>query len=159
MNSKFCAWTRKSFTQMNNVIINSDRFATPISFNFKGKESFKTWIGGFVSITILTYILIYLSFLIKVLVNREASTINYTPITSNLVYDSGKYNHGSDKYIYFFFELILPYSMLYSPPLSSPPISLTNSWSLAIIIEKKNYIENFSIRNYFKKDILNFSFH
>ena len=50
----------------------------------------------------------------------------------------------------------LPYSTLSSPPpLSSPPVSLVKSWSLAISL-KKIYIENFFIRNYFKKDLLNF---
>ena len=39
-----------------------------------------------------------------------------------------------------------------------PPVSLGKSWSLTISL-KKNYIENFRIRNYFKKDFLNFSFH
>ena len=53
----------------------------------------------------------------------------------------------------------IPYSTLSSPPLSSPPVSLTKSRSLATSLIKKNYIENFSIRNYFKKDFLNFSFH
>ena len=43
-------------------------------------------------------------------------------------------------------------------PLSSPPVSLAKSWSLIISL-KKIYIENFRIRNYFKKDFLNFSFH
>ena len=51
--------------------------------------------------------------------------------------------------------MIIPYSTLSSPPLSSPPISLTKSWSLATSL-KKIYIENFIIRNYFKKDFLNF---
>ena len=50
------------------------------------------------------------------------------------------------------------YMTLSSPPLSSPPVSLAKSWSLAISL-KKIYIENFRIRNYFKKDFLNFSFH
>ena len=44
------------------------------------------------------------------------------------------------------------------PPLTSPPVSLGKSWSLTISL-KKIYIENFRIRNYFKKDFLNFSFH
>ena len=39
-----------------------------------------------------------------------------------------------------------------------PPVSLGKSWSLTISL-KKNYIQNFRIRNYFKKDFLNFSFH
>ena len=43
-------------------------------------------------------------------------------------------------------------------PLSSPSVSLGKSWSLAVSM-KKIYIENFLIRNYFKKDLLNFSFH
>ena len=48
----------------------------------------------------------------------------------------------------------IPYSTLSSPP----PVSLAKSWSFTILL-KKNYIENFRIRNYFKKDFLNFSFH
>ena len=47
----------------------------------------------------------------------------------------------------------IPYSTL-----SSPLVSLAKSWSLAISL-KKNLYKNFSIRNYFKKDLLNFSFH
>ena len=46
-----------------------------------------------------------------------------------------------------------------SPPLCLvPPVSLGKSWSLTISLNK-NYIQNFRIRNYFKKDFLNFSFH
>ena len=44
------------------------------------------------------------------------------------------------------------------PYLSCQTVSLTKSWSLATSLNKI-YIENFSIRNYFKKDLLNFSFY
>ena len=44
-----------------------------------------------------------------------------------------------------------------SPLCLIPPVSLGKSWSLTISL--KNYIEDFRIRNYFKKDFLNFSFH
>ena len=49
--------------------------------------------------------------------------------------------------------IYIPYSTL-----SRPPASFGKSWSLTILF-KKNYIENFRIRNYFTKDFLNFSFH
>ena len=39
-----------------------------------------------------------------------------------------------------------------------PPVSFGKSWSLTISL-KKNYIENFRIKNYFKKIFFNFSFH
>ena len=63
-------------------------------------------------------------------------------------------------YLFYFyiFRLLLPYLTLSTPPLSSPPVSLRKSWSLTISLKKIN-IENFRIRNYFKKDFLNFSFH
>ena len=52
------------------------------------------------------------------------------------------------------------FDVVQSPsPLSSPPVSLTKSRSLAISFLKKIFKENFSIRNYFKKDFLNFSFY
>ena len=52
-----------------------------------------------------------------------------------------------------------PVPPLSSPPpcLVPPPVSLGKSWSLTISL-KKNYIENFRIRNYFKKDFLIFLF-
>ena len=48
-------------------------------------------------------------------------------------------------------------NIVQSPPLSSPPVSLTKSWSLATSL-KKFYIENSRIRNYFKKYIQIFFF-
>ena len=51
----------------------------------------------------------------------------------------------------------IPYSTLSKHPLSSPPVSLAKSWSLATSLNKF-YIENFIIKNYFKKDLLNFLF-
>ena len=45
-----------------------------------------------------------------------------------------------------------------SPPLSSPPCKFGKILVVDNFVEK-NYFENFRIRNYFKKDFLNFSFH
>ena len=44
------------------------------------------------------------------------------------------------------------------PPLSSPPCKFGKILVVDHFVEKI-YIENFRIRNYFKKDFLNFSFH
>ena len=45
-----------------------------------------------------------------------------------------------------------------SPPLSSPPCKFGKILVVDNFVEK-NYFENFRIRNYLKKDFLNFSFH
>ena len=61
--------------------------------------------------------------------------------------------HLSNDYSYTVFDAVQP------PPLCLvPPVGLGKSWSLTISL-KKNYIQNFRIRNYFKKDFLNLSFH
>ena len=49
------------------------------------------------------------------------------------------------------------FDVVQSSPLSSPPINLGKVWSLIILL-KKNYIENFRIRNYFKNIFLIFLF-
>ena len=48
--------------------------------------------------------------------------------------------------------------MLSSSPLSSPPCNFEKIFVVDYFIEKF-YFENFSIRDYFKKDLLKFSFH
>ena len=50
------------------------------------------------------------------------------------------------------------FDVVQSPPLSSPPRKFGKILVVDNFVEK-NYIENFRIRNYFKKDFLNFSFH
>ena len=59
---------------------------------------------------------------------------------------------------YFNLNCITVFDVVQFPSLSCPPVSLTKFWLLATSL-KKIYIDNFSIRNYFKKDLLNFSFH
>ena len=50
------------------------------------------------------------------------------------------------------------FDVVQSSPLSSPPCKFGKILVVDKFVEK-NYIENFRIRNYFKKDFLNFSFH
>ena len=64
---------RKTLVFTVNQIKSRDRFATPISLNYKGESTFKTGIGGLFSLLLLWGLLIYSALLLKQMINRENS--------------------------------------------------------------------------------------
>ena len=83
---------KKGVGWVKNKIKGTDRFAVPVSLNFKGDSSFKTGIGGIVSVVIILGLLGYSIILLKGMINRENSNINSITKIENLIYDPTKYN-------------------------------------------------------------------
>ena len=78
----------------------TDRFALPISLNFKGESSFKTITGGTVSVVILMVLLGYSILLLKEMINRESSIVNSITKIDNLIYNPNKYNLNDFNFIF-----------------------------------------------------------
>ena len=84
--------TRKIFGWFANQVKSIDRFATSISLNFQGDTSFKTVIGGFVTIFSFWILFAYFGLLLSKMVKRNNSVINSITKMDNLIYNPTKYN-------------------------------------------------------------------
>ena len=84
---------------MKEKVKGTDRFALPISLNFKGESSFKTIIGGTVSVVIIMVLLWYSALLLKEMINRENSIVSSITKIENLIYNSNKYNLNDYNFI------------------------------------------------------------
>lgn len=71
-----------------------DLFAQPISITFKGESSFRTPIGGIMSILLGTLMIAFLSVKMNSLINREGSTVRKDTLISVSNQDSPAYKIG-----------------------------------------------------------------
>ena len=55
------------------IVKKFDLFSQNIMFTYKGESSFSTFLGGFVSLIILTIVAVYTGFLMQVMVNKQNS--------------------------------------------------------------------------------------
>ena len=108
-------FVRKGVSWVKNKIKDTDRFALPVSLNFKGDSSFKTGIGGVVSVVIIWGLVGYSVILWIGMVNRENSVINSVTKIGNLIYDPTKYNLNDYKFIVGIYSLGLTASYISDP--------------------------------------------
>ena len=99
MKNKY-GFAKKGVIWMKKKVKGADRFALPISLNFKGESSFKTITGGTVSVVILMMLLGYSLLLLKQMINRENSIVNSITKIDNLIYNPNKYNLNDYNFIF-----------------------------------------------------------
>ena len=75
----------KVFNYTLNKLKKADYFGAPISLNFKGETTFKTSIGGALSIIILLGLLAYTGFLMSVMINRDNTSLNVVTQIDRLI--------------------------------------------------------------------------
>ena len=71
MNSQKKRLFWKISSWMGRRIRDIDQFSTPILLRYKGDTEFKTEIGGFVSLSLLAFLIVYAWLLLKQMINRE----------------------------------------------------------------------------------------
>ena len=79
MKPKVLAWLSKMIKPL-------DKFGIPILLNYKGDSSYKTVIGGLVSIVITVILLWYAWVLFITMINRQNSVINSGDKIRSLMY-------------------------------------------------------------------------
>ena len=67
----FRTYISKLIATTKNSIKECDLFTQNIMFTYKGKRSFSTFIGGFVSLLIIIALLVYLGILLDIMANRK----------------------------------------------------------------------------------------
>ena len=70
---------------LNNKIKGFDSYGVPVSLNFRGEDTFKTTIGGIVSIFAFILISLYSISQASVIINRGNTTINSNILSRNLL--------------------------------------------------------------------------
>ena len=75
-------------------------FGTPVSLNFKGETSFKTTIGGVITIISIIVIIIFLGIFTNTLFSRDDTNLKFVVKTDNLADKSDKHLIGL-KGVYF----------------------------------------------------------
>ena len=105
----------KILSWINNRVKNTDRFATPIYLNYKGNSTYKTTIGGILSIIISIILIIYSIILFIKIVNKDGSVINSVTKTNYLLYNSRSYNLIDYKFLFGIYSVNQDYSTLLDP--------------------------------------------
>ena len=81
-----------------------DLFSQRIMFTYKGEPSFSTFLGGFVSIAILTVIGVYFGFLMQVMINRSNSNNSKSTEVIDLTTHDENYYPVEVIVLYYFFK-------------------------------------------------------
>lgn len=77
---------------------NYDQFAIPITLNYNGEDSFKSYLGGFFSIIAMILTFIYGLTLLIALFNYSNTVINTVELIRNLATDTTTYKINNDAF-------------------------------------------------------------
>ena len=108
-------FARRGTLWIKNKVKGTDRFALPVSLNFNGESSFKTTIGGTISVVFILWLLGYSILLWKEMINRESSVINSITKIDNLIYKPDKYNLKDYSFAFGIYATGLYYNYISDP--------------------------------------------
>ena len=85
-----------------------DMFGAPITLNFNGEDNFKTCFGGFASITVFIFLIVYSIALIDSMIKREETVINTNVLVDSLYENSQKHNLNQSNFIVALYSTNVP---------------------------------------------------
>ena len=104
----------KDAVKSRDMIEGGNMYSKPISFTYNGDESFSTFLGGTVTIAIMSLLLAYGAVRFIAMINRADSNTSFNKVVSDLTTSGASLNLG-DSTFYFAMDLHGNSSLLLDP--------------------------------------------
>ncbi|CAI2386814.1 unnamed protein product [Moneuplotes crassus] len=92
-------WFQKSLSCLNSWVKATDKFGVPVSLNFRGEDSFKTTIGGIVTLISVILLVMYTISEMRQVITKGKTRINSNIVSRNLLESKETYQIAKDGFV------------------------------------------------------------